>query len=83
MSGAVLSEGEYKTYRFRLAALFVLRVVCAGGLIWIWDELDTLQKAVAIGVAFVVVPGLSTLRKVFMPYARYLRENASLPKVRE
>lgn len=73
----MLSEADYASYRLRLAALFALRVASAGLIIWIWDELDSLQKAVAIAIAFVVVPGLGSLRKVFMPYARYVRQTSA------
>ena len=55
MSEARLSASEYSAWRAKLAVVFALRVACAGGVIWLWDDLDSLQKVVAIAVVAVVV----------------------------
>lgn len=74
--GAAMSEAEYLAHRRRLGALFALRVAGACAIVYVWDGLDSIQKAFAIAAAVVVVPGLGTLKKLVMPYARYLREHA-------
>jgi hypothetical protein len=69
-----MTEAEYSAWRARLAALFVLRVACAGAIIWVWDDLDSIQKVAAIAVAAVAVPRLTAVRRLLVSYDRYLRE---------
>ena len=78
MSEARLSASAYSAWRAKLAVVFALRVACAGGVIWLWDDLDSLQKAVAIAVVAVVVPRLTSVRRMLVPYERYVAEG--LPK---
>jgi hypothetical protein len=73
-----MSASEYSAWRAKLAAVFALRVACAGGVIWVWEDLDSLQKAVAIAVVAVVVPKLTSVRRMLVPYERYVAEG--LPK---
>lgn len=75
-----LSAREYAAYRRRLRAVFALRVLAAGIIIYVWDDLEGTEKVVAIAAAVFVVPGLSTLKRLFMPYERYLRERAAAPE---
>ncbi len=72
-----MSEAEYANYRRRLAAVFILRVVGAIAIVYVWDALDSLQKILAIIAAAFVVPGLGTVRTLFKPYARYVSESAA------
>jgi len=69
-----MSAAEYSAWRAKLAAFFVLRVACAGAVIWLWDELDSIQKVVAIAVVAVAVPRLTSVRRMLVPYEQYLRE---------
>ena len=69
-----MSEAEYAAYRRRAAAMFALRIACAGVIIYVWDDLDSIQKAVAIALAIVVVPGFTTAKRLFVPYRWYLEE---------
>ncbi len=69
-----MSESEYAAWRWKFAVVFVLRVACAGFIIWIWDDLDSFQKVVAIAVAIAAVPRLTSVRRMLVPYAQYLRE---------
>ena len=71
-----MSAGEYAAWRRKLSAVFALRVACAGVIIWFWDDLDSMQKAVAVALAIVVVPGLTSARRLFVSYERYLQEGA-------
>lgn len=72
----VMSPAAYAGYRWRLAAAFVLRLFGAGIIIYVWDDLEGLEKVVAIGAAVFVVPGLSTIKRLFRSYDQYLRESA-------
>ena len=72
----VMSAAAYAGYRWRLAASFVLRLFGAGIIIYVWDDLEGLEKVVAIGAAVFVVPGLSTIKRSFRSYEQYLRESA-------
>ena len=77
LNAVPMSGPEYEAYRRRETVLFALRVACAAMIIYIWDDLDTLEKVVAIAMAAVVVPGLISVRKLFMSYERYLRDFAA------
>ena len=74
MSEARMTEAGYSAWRAKLAAVFALRVACAGVVIWIWDDLDSLQKALAIAVVAVVVPKLTSVRRMLVSYERYVAE---------
>ena len=74
MSDARMSAAEYSAWRAKLAAVFALRVACAGAVIWLWDDLDSIQKGVAIVLVIVVVPRLTSVRRMLVPYERYLAE---------
>ena len=74
MTAARMSAAEYSAWRAKLAVMFVLRVSCAGAVIWLWDELDSIQKVVAIAVVAVAVPRLTSVRRMFVPYEKYLRD---------
>jgi hypothetical protein len=69
-----MSKADYSAWRVRLAAVFAVRLACAGAVIWLWDDLDSLQKAVAIAVVAVVVPKLTSVRRLLVPYERYVAE---------
>ncbi|MBS0336366.1 MAG: hypothetical protein JSS40_06065 [Proteobacteria bacterium] len=69
-----MTAPEYTAWRARLAALFLLRVGCAGAIVWVWDDLDSIQKVAAIALAAVVVPRLTSVRRLLVPYDRYVRE---------
>ncbi len=73
-----MSAGEYSGYRRRLAASFALRVLGAGIIIYVWDDLEGFEKIIAIAAAVFVVPGLGTVKKLFRPYDRYLRDTEIL-----
>jgi hypothetical protein len=73
-----MSAEEYSKYRWRLAASFALRVLGAGVIIYVWDDLEGFEKIVAIAAAVFVVPGLGTVKKLFRPYERYLRDEELL-----
>ena len=72
MSEARLSASEYSAWRAKLAVVFALRVACAGGVIWLWDDLDSLKKAVAIAGVAVVVPRLTSVPRMLVPYEGYV-----------
>lgn len=67
---------QYAAHRRRLAVVFVLQVICAAGLIYVWDDLDTLEKVVAVVLAVIVVPSLTSVKKLFVSYESYRRESA-------
>lgn len=69
-----MSAAQYAAHRLRLTAVFALRVLCACGIVYVWEDLQSLEKAVAIAAAVIVVPGLNAVKKLFMPYERYLRD---------
>ena len=69
-----MSAPEYAAYRRGLLAMFVVRVACAGAVVYMWDELPLIGKVVGFAVAAIVVPNLGSIRRVFIPYQRYLRE---------
>ncbi len=77
-----MSAGEYSGYRRRLAASFVLRVIGAGIIIFVWDDLEGFEKIIAIAAAVFVVPGLGTVKQLFRPYERYLRDTEILKNQR-
>ncbi len=79
MTASGMTETEYAAHRRRLTAAFALRVLAAGIIIYVWDELEGLEKIVAIAAAVVVVPGLSTIKRMFVSYERYLREGVKTP----
>lgn len=70
-----MSVSQYAAFQRRLVAMFVFRVACAGLLIYFWNDLDTIGKVLGIAVAAVVVPNLGSIKRVFVPYERYLRES--------
>ena len=71
---ARMSAPEYALYRRRLLALFLVRVTCAGTIVYLWGELPLIGKVIGFAIAAVVVPNLGSIRRVFVPYERYLRE---------
>lgn len=73
-----MNAEEYSSYRLRLAASFALRVLGAGIIIYVWDDLEGFEKIIAIAAAVFVVPGLGTVKKLFRPYERYLRDTEIL-----
>lgn len=75
-----MNVAEYSGYRRRLAVSFVLRLFAAGIIIYVWDELEGMEKIVAVAAAVFVVPALGTLKKLFTPYERYARERAAAPE---
>ena len=72
----ILTRDQYAAYRWRLRIAFLLRVLGASLIIVAWEDLDTIQKAVAIVVAIFVVPSLTSVKKLFVSYERFQRESA-------
>lgn len=71
-----MTEPEYTAYRRRLTVAFILRLWGAGIIIYVWDDLVGLERVFAIGAAVFVVPGLTTIKRLFRSYEQYLRESA-------
>ena len=55
-----MSAPEYAAYRRGLLAMFVVRVACAGAVVYMWDELPLIGKVVGFAVAAVVVPNVGS-----------------------
>ena len=69
-----MSAPEYAAHRRGLLAMFMVRVACAGAVVYLWDELPLIGKVVGFAIAAVVVPNVGSIKRVFLPYERYLQE---------
>jgi hypothetical protein len=69
-----MTEPAYSAWRMRQAVVFALRVACALAVIWFWDDFDSILKIAALVVVAIAVPKLTSVRRLMVPYDRYLKE---------
>ena len=72
-----LTEREYAAFRGAVVSLFAARVAAACAIVYFWDDLPLLGKIAAFVVAVVVVPNLGSIRRAFVTYESYRRDETA------
>ena len=61
----------YRQYRLRLLALLLLWLAVAVAVVFYWQQLPLLAKAMSIAMAAVITPDVGMIEQLFSSYERY------------